>query len=260
MDFLKPMPEADYRAHPALSSSQLRDFHESARLYWQRHCGSAKQPDTQALLMGRMCHKYILEGKAAFEAAFALATDAPVNPKTNKTFGRDSIPFTKWEAEQGRPVVTIEEAALCKTLARCVREQHPEVLTGNGVAEHVAMATIEGKQCRVRLDWFNGECIDDLKTTADLRWFEQECDRNGYVQRLAFYRDVVAAASGGVVYPVRIVAVEKKPPYAVGVWVIAEDALDAWSARNRAAIKRLVECETNNYWPTGYEETRILGA
>lgn len=73
------MPDTRYHADPALGSGDVRDLKTCAMYYWQH---SAMNPlrdadtDTPDLLFGRALHKIVLEGRTAFEAAYAVTPSA----------------------------------------------------------------------------------------------------------------------------------------------------------------------------------------
>jgi exodeoxyribonuclease VIII len=126
------------------------------------------------------------------------------------------------------------------------------------VAEGVCRAEYGGIPCQVRPDYFHSDHgIVDLKTCDDLTWFEADARRYSYLHQVAFYRAVLRAASGST-FPVHIVAVEKKEPFRVGVWLVAESALDFADAENAAAIERLKDCLATGTWPSGYETVRVF--
>ena len=107
------------------------------------------------------------------------------------------------------------------------------------------------------MDWWNEEAgIVDLKTCADLTWFESDMRRFGYAYQMAFYQMVVTAAGVAKLPHVHIVAVEKQVPYRTGVWQLMPEVLYEAANRNEAAINRLLECEQDNHWPTGWEDIR----
>lgn len=81
------MPEDEYHKHPAFSSSGARDILTSPLTFWAK---SQMNPDreeeeTDAKDYGKAYHKLILEGRAAFEAAYAPAIDAADYPKHLKS-------------------------------------------------------------------------------------------------------------------------------------------------------------------------------
>lgn len=131
-------------------------------------------------------------------------------------------------------------------------------MLSTGVAERVCRANVEGVPCHIRMDRFNPErSIVDLKTAADLDWFEHDVRRFGYVHQLAFYRMVLREATG-VEAPVSLVAVEKEEPFRAGVWAISPETLDTAERANSAAIRRLRNCRAAQRWPTGFETVRHI--
>jgi hypothetical protein len=247
------------QAHSYLSSHRLADFRKCPELFHRKQLGLVEDKDTPAYLLGRAAHTLILEGREAFEAEYAVG--GPVNPKTGLPFGKATKAFQEWANAQGRPVLGDEDAAFVEQLHQAVQAHPvaPGLLTG-GVAEGVCRAEYCGMPCQVRPDYFHPDHgIVDLKTCDDLTWFEADARRYGYLHQVAFYRAVLRAASG-TAFPVHIVAVEKKEPFRVGVWLVAESALDFADAENTAAIERLKECQAHNEWRTGYEDIRIFDA
>jgi len=254
------------QAHSYLSSHRLADFRKCPELFHRKQLGLVEDKDTPAYLLGRAAHTLILEGREAFEAEYAVG--GPVNPKTGLPFGKATKAFQEWADAQGKPVLADEDAAFVEQLHLAVHAHPvaPGLLTG-GVAEGVCRAEYCGIPCQVRPDYFHPDHgVVDLKTCDDLTWFEADARRYGYLHQVAFYRAVLRAASlsacdaqaGGTVFPVHIVAVEKKEPFRVGVWLVAESALDFAEAENAAAIERLKECQATGIWPTGYETVRVF--
>ena len=50
----------------------------------------------------------------------------------------------------------------------------------------------------------------------------------------------------------------KREPFRCGVWRLGAEVLRIVQGENEAAIERLKECEKTSFWPTGYEEIRVL--
>ena len=255
------------KARDFLSSHRLADFRKCPELFHRKQLGLVDDKDTPAYLLGRAAHTLILEGREAFEAEYAVG--GPVNPKTGLPFGKATKAFAEWADAQGKAVLTDENAAFVERLHEAV-QAHPVApgLLKWGVAEGVCRAEYCGIPCQVRPDYFHTDHLSacghaqaggivDLKTCDDLTWFEADARRYGYLHQVAFYRAVLHAASG-TVFPVHIVAVEKKEPFRVGVWLAAESALDFGQAENEAAIERLKECLATSIWPSGYETVRVF--
>ena len=87
LNILEAEPAAQYhaKADRYLSSHQLLDFIRCPWLHRKKAVGLIEDTDSASYLIGRAAHTLILEGREAFEAAFALG--GPINEKTGKPFG-----------------------------------------------------------------------------------------------------------------------------------------------------------------------------
>lgn len=252
-------PYEKYRenAKHYLSSHQLGDFRKCPQLYHKKKQGLIPDEDRPAFLFGRAAHTLILEGRTVLDEQYAVG--GPINPKTGEPFGATTKAFAEWAAKVGKPVLTSEQYDLLFKM-RATANAHPLItkLLAQGSAENVVRTDYQDTACQIRMDWLNGEeGIVDLKTCDDLTWFEHDARRFGYLYQLAFYRAVLAAATG-VEHRVYLIAVEKKEPYRCGVWSPDASSLAAAQRENEEAIARLKECQASGCWPTGYEEIRTL--
>jgi hypothetical protein len=261
LDAITHEPAEAYHAKAGryLSSHHLAHFRRSPRLYYKVKAGLVPDEDRPAYLVGRAAHTLILEGRQRYAAEYAVG--GPVNPATGKRFGAGTKAFAEWQAAQGRPVLTDDQALLIESMADgVVAHDIAMSLLADGVAEGVVRTKYAGLACQIRIDWLHpGRGIADLKTCDDLGYFEADARRYGYAHQLAFYRAVLARATG-VSVPVHIIAVEKKEPFRSGVWLVAEETLSVAQRENEAAIARLRECGRLNAWPTGFEGVRIFDA
>ena len=260
-DFLIHEPAEAYHARTGeyLSSHLLADFRRCPQLYTRHRQKQASQERQPALVMGQAAHALILEGRAAFDALFAVG--GPINPRTQKPFDSQSQAYRDWEEAQGKIGLSATDFAKLESMTASVRaHEAARSLLARGVAEGVVRTRYAGVPCQIRMDWFDLTVgIVDLKTCDDLTWFAADAKRYGYLYQLAFYRAVLAAVIG-VYVPVHLLAVEKKEPYRTGVWKLDPDALQVAQRENEAAIAWLQVCQTRDVWPTGYEDVRIFDA
>jgi len=245
-----------------LSSHRLADFRRCPLLYHWKQTGLAKDEDRPAYQIGRAAHTLILEGRQKFLAEYAIG--GPINEKTGQPYGITTKTFAEWAAAQGKPVLTEEQTSLIEQMAAGVLSHDlARQLLAKGVAEAVVRTEWRGVFCQIRLDFFSqlpGAAIVDLKTADDLTWFEADARRYGYSHQLAFYRSVLAEAAqvDPRELPVSLIAVEKKEPFRAGVWRIGQDVLAVAQKENEEAVKRLMRCRENAFWPTGYEDLRTI--
>ena len=272
---VEPAGEYHAKADTFLSSHQLIDFMRCPYLYAKKRAGLIERTETPAFLVGRAAHCRILEGQNVYASEFALG--GPINPKTGKAYGSNTKKFAEWRAEQGKPVLSWEQDELIENMAAGVSMNDVACeLLQHGRAEGVVRAEYCGVECQIRIDWTNPHMgIVDLKTTADLDWFENDSRRHGYHHQLAFYQAVlekaITADRGSVVprcrevtvrrdsrLPVYLIGVEKVEPFRCGVWRIPDDTLAIARGENEAAIARLKVARESNRWTTGYESIRLL--
>lgn len=113
-----------------------------------------------------------------------------------------------------------------------------------------------GELCRCRPDWWrDDDVLVDLKTTDDAspEGFAKSMANWRYDVQDPFYRDGVKAATGREVRAFVFVAVEKKPPFAVGVYVLDSESVELGRAQYRADLRTYAECIRTGVWP-GYGE------
>ena len=253
----EPADEYHAKASEYLSSHQLLDYMSCPWLYRKKQLGVIDDADTPAMFVGRATHCRILEGRDAYESRFALG--GPINAKTGKPYGSKTKAFAEWAAAQGKPVLSHEQVALIEQMASGVamNDEACDLLL-YGRAEGVVRVEYCGTPCQIRIDWTHPHRgIADLKTTADLTWFENEARRRRYHNQIAFYQAVLGQMIDQLV-PVYFIAVEKSEPFRCGVWRVGDSTLAVARGENEAAIRRLRRAWEIDAFPTGYEEIRVL--
>lgn len=242
-----------------LSSHMLMDFINSPKLYQKKITGAISERPRSAYAFGSACHKLILEGREAFDKEY-IVSDGPINEKTGQPYGATTKAYLDWKHSQTKEIISIADwAEVCKLNYSVQQHKLASDLLQSGVAEAVVRTEYCGIPCQIKMDWFNPKMgIVDLKTTAELKWFEYDAKKFGYIKQLAFYQTVLKQLTG-VEYPVHIIAVEKQEPYSAGVWSISQSALDNARIDNEYHIKRLIKCKQTMSFPTGYEDLRCLG-
>lgn len=111
-----------------------------------------------------------------------------------------------------------------------------------------------GVLCRCRPDWWRDDnLIVDLKTTEDAspEGFARSIAKFRYDVQDAFYTDGVQQATGKRPKAFVFIAVEKKPPYGVGVYVLDAETKDLGRAQYQHDLRVYAECVRTGEWP-GY--------
>ena len=109
-----------------------------------------------------------------------------------------------------------------------------------------------GFMCKCRLDYLRIDIHIDLKSTVDAspEGFAKSIANFGYHKQSAHYRTGVAACHVSVDDTV-LIAQEKKPPYAIGVYRLSEEDLYLGYEQNKLIYQKYEECLSTDKWP-GY--------
>ncbi len=270
--YLLDIPEDVYHTATKMgeyvTSHRLAIFRRCPLEFHKREIYEIVDGDTKAFEMGRITHRAILEPQK-FDAEYCVA-NGPINEKTGKPYGKETVKYATWAAEQGKPVVSKADYEILAKMREAVRmhKAAADILSA-GFAEGTIRGEWKGQKVQARLDWYNPEenIIADLKTCADVDRFSFDIRDFGYVYQLAFYAKLVHMARGGKEMGLPdcyLIAVEKKEPYRVLVVhpfpLTIEDALNQKIGENGrrvdnlAMMEELVECRRTDTWPTRTED------
>ena len=271
----EPFPIYLEKCDQYLSSHQLMDFARCPKLYHLKRTGALTvdpNKNSADMILGRAAHTLILEGRTVFDQSYAVG--GPINDKTGKEFGRETQTYAKWladqKAEKGSALeaITTDQWYVISNMAQSVKA-HVEAsrLLKYGVAERVVRTSLLDVPVQIRIDWLSVNDlfvhIVDLKTCNDLDAFVYDARKYLYGIQFAFYRTVFEEACR-VEYGQRsrtrffAIATEKKEPFRVGVFEVADDTLDRYEKKNAELINAFRECRNTNEWPTLYEDVRLL--
>lgn len=243
LGIIPAMPEAEYHAHPALSSTGARMLLDSpARFHYaQTH----PRADKDEFDLGSAVHSKVLG--TGYEIA---VLDFPDWRSKSSQKARD-----KARAEGKIPVLTkttaavdaIAEAVLAHPTARSVFEQ-------DGIAEASAFATDPTTEVdlRARFDYLAPICVDlkTIGTRASTDQFAKSIFSYGYDVQQAHYLDTLELLEGERRQMVFVV-VETEAPYLVAVHQLDRDYTDMGVAKARRARELYAECTRTGVWP-GY--------
>jgi hypothetical protein len=169
--------EADYHNDSALGSTDIRRLLRSAPDYWWSSSLNPLRPDTAptpAQSFGRAVHKFVLEGRGAFEANYA-PTDFPGNTKDGKA-ERAAI-----EAARKIPLKRDDYNRILLSGQMIRMNPHLSEAFANGFPEvSVFWTRADGTRCKCRFDYLKMRANTDLKSTRNSRNidFAEACRRS----------------------------------------------------------------------------------
>ncbi len=256
--FLSHEPEEEYRVKSKefLDGEQLRDFRADAFLFHKRQRGLVPPQSWHDDELDRAIQVRILRGREHYQGLYAFG--GPINPRSGEPYSKYSTEYQHWVAQQGKPVLTTEQADLIEHIAFGYRAHDAaQNLLSDGVADGIVRSHYCGVPCQTRLDWLNPKRGLVAVLVCDRFSYLDSHLGSGLVHALAFDRDLLAQHIDRRV-PVHVIGVEKQLPHRCGVWAISERLLRRARKDNEKALARLLECRWFNRWPTGYERVRKL--
>ena len=244
------MTEKEYRAHPAISRSELWKIRESPEKfkYYREH---SPEP-TPALVFGQLFHKMALQPTDVW-SEFAVAPTC--DRRTKK--GREI--WTQFRSNsEGKAIVTVDMVEQAGEMCRKLHEDPycHKLLSGEKETPYFWTDELTGEACKCRCDailFTEGDVpvVVDLKSTkcAEPNVFNYEIFKQGYHFQAAMYTEGVMKALGLTKRPeFQIIAQEKTPPYSVNRTTITEDVMLAGIDTYRELIGKYHECMETGYW------------
>ncbi len=169
--------------------------------------------------------------------------------------GADELGAVLTPEEWNKCMAIRDNAARHKDIQALLRQSSRRELTAVWIDEET------GVKCKARFDLpsDDGVLITDVKTTRDASRaaFSAAVYRYGYYFQGAHYcRGAYANGMPAEIFG--IIAIENEPPYAVAIYEVEGEALDAGLAEVRTALQEWSSCEVEGEWPAyGQGVTRL---
>lgn len=236
------MPASEYHAAHRINYSGLKTIINKSPAHYRY--GLTNSPEeTAALKFGSAVHTAVLENPFFFHI-YAIA------PAIDRRTKEGKAEFAKLEAG-GKIILSNEEGEQVLKIAQAVNWNETAFkLLRNGKSEVTIFAEIDDIPAKCRVDYLRPGVAVDLKTTDDASpsGFASACAKYDYAMQAAWYLDSCAAA--GIELDAFIfVAVEKKPPYAVGIYELDLNSIEAGRTKYRRALSLYKHCMAVDEWP-----------
>lgn len=266
MSIIHGMSESDYFANPALSSTEARMLLESpAKFRWKKD-NPPMVPASKKFDVGSAVHAKVLGTgyEAVVIPAGLLATNGAASTTAAKTFIAEQRELGKipLKAEEFQPIADQAEAVLAHIGAR-------QLFNQPGSAEVSVFATDPdtGVDVRARFDFLPNvagpnppaRVAVDLKTAVDASpdGFTKSIANYNYDVQRSWYLDALRFTTGEVSELV-FVAVEKEPPYLVGVYQLPTIWAEMGNTKARQARRQYAEYIQSGIWPGYGNDVNLL--
>jgi hypothetical protein len=245
------LPETEYHAHPALSSTGLVKLLQAPARY--KHYRDNPEPAKKEFDVGSAVHSKVLGVGAPITVIPKeyLSVSGSTGTNDARAFiqgARDAgrIPVKQHESDE---INAMAEAVLAHPLARSLFEQ-----SGQAEASVFATDPDTGVEIRCRFDYLPDFTVDDpwcvdLKTSAsdasrDAFEYTAAKPELRYDVRAEFYLHTYAAVTGEFMARMKFVVVEKTAPYLVAVHHFSTDWAEHARKRMRDGINLYAACLT----------------
>lgn len=237
------MSEAEYDALPGMRASYAKTLWHSTPAHLRAQMSD--RSDSDAFRFGRALHCALLR-------PFDYAREFVVSPKFDRRTKQGKEDAAAFEsAHAGRTVIDESERSAIEAVHGSLMS-NASALALLGMAETreaVFVGSIGGvpAKCRVDAVGLESGVLLDVKSTASAapRAFARSCAEYAYHLQMAFYRSILRE-NGVAVSDVVLVAAEKAKPYAVALYRMREedlDAMDSVLAGCAALYQRCVETD-----------------
>lgn len=245
----------EYHASNGISKSGISLMLKSPAHYAARYIFGEQQEPTPAMEFGSAVHAFILEPEL-------FAEEWVVPPKVDRRTKAGKQKWADFLAEnEGRRLLPKEDLEVIEAMQASVMN-HPAAARLIDPALGTAEVSVYWQDvmnevlCKCRPDFLRDDMVVvDLKTCVDAspEGFARACANFGYHIQAAFYMDGISVAMKSHCRAFSFIAVEKTPPYAVAVYTLDQEAIDAGRLICKSALRQYAQCLRDDDWP-GYSE------
>lgn len=259
-EIILDQPAEQYFSSEGVSKHDL-DLVNISPAHYQAAKSAPKEEATPAMKIGTLVHTAILEPDR-FESSYLLAPETDKRSKDGKA---------AWEAietqakESGKIVVKASDLENIQGMKEAVfaHRSGSAALKAGGIIEASLYATHEsGVRLRGRPDLISkGNAIIDVKTCASGAGNKSEFARSvanfRYDVQAAFYLDL-ANLVGMPKEAFVFLVVEKEPPFAVAVYQLDAESIEAGRKQYQRNLAMLAECISFDEWPAYSSEVEVI--
>jgi exodeoxyribonuclease VIII len=236
----------EYHLHSAISKSKLDRINKS-----ELHYLKPQESNADHFTFGQAVHDAIL-------LPDLFASKYIIQPESIKIRrGKEWEAFL--EANKEKEILKKDDYDFA-ILMRDRIMSHPlcSKIFKNGEPEMSYFGNIDGLDVKCKPDYVSKEIIIDLKTTKDASpdGFSRAIGSYRYHVQSAFYLDVCSQVLNTEIKDFLFIAIEKEPPFAVGVYLIDKESIDLGRKHYLQDLKKIKNLDTNKQY-SGYNQDTL---
>lgn len=246
---------AEYHAIDAWGSSALKAMRRGppARVVWERE---SESKDTDATILGTAVHCKLLTPDL-------YAANYAVKPEGMSFATKEGKAWRDDPERAGRILLSHDVGAQVDQIVEALlsnKRVNDSLGSAGREVSFVWDCSVTGERCKGRPDWFDDECIYDLKVSRHaasgyltLRTFSE-----GWMHQSAHYRTGAIEVGLRAIKHGRLVVVDPTPPHFIYTLEIKPDALNALEWENIETLKALRECRLSGSFPGTPDEWKKI--
>ena len=260
--------QTDYHSIPALSNSSLSVLKRSPAEFYARFIAKTMaSEETDAMRLGSAVHMLALEPER-FHDRYLIET-GPINPSTQKPYGRDTKRFEAWldirKTETSKTVLIYDEFESSMAIAEAF-QSHPTIAAIMAASVEKIYERgfelsylVEGQEpirlkCKPDCVIPSEGLIIDLKTTSDphpdsWKWSAEDY---GYHRQAAIYLQAMGAYYGKT-FRFLFGVVRSKAPYEVGVYELDNDSIGRGWSQVESLIAEYAQRKREDNWRSDWQ-------
>jgi hypothetical protein len=243
------MPADEYHRIQALSASGLKELRKSPAHFWSWLHNPPKSSD--ALTFGTAFHCALLE-PAKFAETYCTA------PRFDGRTKEGKAAKAEWEAtHQGYTPLDSGDMHTIRGMQKSLLQHTiagPMLFGGRSEVSVFGSDEETGVAMKARIDRLTDDLIIDIKTTDDasVRGFGRSVFTFGYDIQAAHYMEMTGR--NRFVF----MAVEKVEPFAVALYELDSQVIEAAKIERRERIKLYASCLEMDFWPAYRAEIQTI--
>jgi hypothetical protein len=245
----------EYHSGEGISRSSLLEFLKTPYHYWYKKNNPEVRENVDiikknnAMEFGNALHTYVLEKEQFFDRYFVM-------PKINKTTKAGKEAYAQaCEESKNKSLICVEAMREIEKMGFAIENhQFANPLIADALYEKSIYWSEQdtGLLCKVRPDIWHDDFICDLKTCASASHhdFQKSILNYGYHIQAGMIHEALKVVAGKEVKNFVFIAIEKEPPYAIGVYQLDDNALQKGIQKFKEIINGIKRCLDANEWPS----------
>lgn len=259
---VEAMPEEQYHAHPALSSTGARQLLKSPKVF--DYMRSHPQEPKQAFDLGTAAHSKVL----GIGARVITYPNEHLTPRGAVSTKAATLTWAEEQRAAGLVPISPDDAAKVDAMAEAVlaNREARVLLEQDGTPEASVFATDPetGVDMRARFDFLpsfanTDPCAFDLKTTrssAHPEEYTRTVANFGYHFQQEWYLHAYGIATGDFRLPMQFIVVETAAPHLVDVRPLALEYAEIARPKVRQALELFARYTEAGEWPDWNDPNR----